>query len=101
MATGLPATRASGRSQAGNIAAARAQLSRDLEDLAAGTSGAARNQRRIGQVARFPQARVFTHSSQRGLVTDSLTGRYWDLRTWRQGRFGNAGAFGGQGRAGG
>jgi peptide chain release factor 1 len=86
-ATGLTATRSSGRSQSANIAAARAQLDRDLRARAEAADRETRNERRLEQVARAPRARVFTHSEQRGRVTDSLTGRAWDLRAWQQGRF--------------
>jgi len=84
--TGLTVTRSTGRSQAANIASARAQLGKDLAALEDGASRAARNRRRRDQLARSPQARVFTHA--RGLVTDSVTGQRWDMRAWQQGRLG-------------
>lgn len=85
--TGLTVTRSTGRSQSVNIASARDQLARDLRARAETAARVARNDRRLRQVTRSPQARVFTHSTPRGQVTDSLTGRTWDLRAWQQGRF--------------
>lgn len=87
--TGLTVTRSTGRSQSANITSARDQLARNLRARAETAVSAAVNSRRLLQVTRSPRARVFTHSAQRGQVSDSLTGRTWDLRAWQQGRFGN------------
>ena len=86
--TGLTVTRSAGRSQSANLASARGQLARDLRARAEAEARAVRNGRRVDQVIRAPQSRVFTHSVLRGQVTDSLTGRAWDLRDWQRGRLG-------------
>lgn len=84
--TGLTVTRSTGRSQSANIASARGQVSRELQAQAVSGARAQRNEQRRGQVARSPRARVFTHNAPRGRVTESRSGRTWDLRAWQQGR---------------
>lgn len=87
--TGVTVTRTSGRSQAANLASARAQLDQKLRARADSAARAGRNQSRRDQLSSAPQSRVFTHSTQRGRVTENLAGRSWDLRAWQQGRFGD------------
>ena len=89
LATGLTATRSAGRSQAANLKSARTQLERELRARAGQAALAEAGRQRRAQTSRGPQARVFTHSEQRGRVTDHLSGREWDMRAWRQGRFGD------------
>ena len=89
LATGLTATRSAGRSQAANLKSARTQLERELRARAGQAALAEAGRQRRAQTRRGPQARVFTHSEQRGRVTDHLSGREWDMRAWRQGRFGD------------
>ena len=89
LATGLTATRSAGRSQAANLKSARTQLERELRARAGQAALAEAGQQRRAQTSRGPQARVFTHSEQRGRVTDHLSGREWDMRAWRRGRFGD------------
>ena len=89
LATGLTATRSAGRSQAANLKSARTQLERELRARAGQAALAEAGRQRCAQTRRGPQARVFTHSEQRGRVTDHRSGREWDMRAWRQGRFGD------------
>jgi peptide chain release factor 1 len=89
LATGLTATRSAGRSQAANLKSARTQLERELRARAGQAALAEAGRQRRAQTRRGPQARVFTHSEQRGRVTDHLSGREWDMRAWRRGRFGD------------
>ena len=89
LATGLTATRSAGRSQAANLKSARTQLERELRARAGQAALAEAGRQRRAQARRGPQARVFTHSEQRGRVTDHLSGREWDMRAWRRGRFGD------------
>jgi peptide chain release factor 1 len=90
LATGVSAARSAGRSQAANLASARAQLEQELRARAGQAALAEAGRQRRAQTRRGPQARVFTHSEQRGRVTDHCSGREWDMRAWQQGRFGDA-----------
>lgn len=85
--TGIVVTRTSGRSQATNLASARADLEQRLRaDAARRTRHMADRLRRV-QVRSERSAKTFTHNAQRGQVVDHGTGQRWSLRAWRQGRF--------------
>jgi peptide chain release factor 1 len=84
--TGIVITRTSGRSQAANLASARADLEQRLRVNAAQQSRRTAEELRRVQVHSERSAKTFTHNAQRGQVVDHTTGQRWPLRTWRQGR---------------
>jgi peptide chain release factor 1 len=89
--TGTVITRNTGRSQAANLASARDQLAQALRDSAARGAAELTSRQRRAQMARGPHARVFTHDTRQGLVTDHLTGKSWSLRDWQKGRLDDPG----------
>ncbi|MEU5879759.1 peptide chain release factor-like protein [Spirillospora sp. NPDC047279] len=84
--TGIVITRTSGRSQAANLASARADLEQRLRERAERASRHATDLTRRAQVRPDRAAKSFTHNGQRHEVVDHDTGRRWTLRAWRQGR---------------
>lgn len=84
--TGITITRTSGRSQAANLASARADLERRLHDRAERASQRSTAAIRRSQVRPERSAKSFTHNAQRDQVIDHQTGRRWSLRAWSQGR---------------
>ncbi|KAB2343725.1 peptide chain release factor-like protein [Actinomadura rudentiformis] len=84
--TGIVITRTSGRSQAANLASARADLEHRLRLNAERQSQRITDHLRRTQVHSERSAKTFTHNTQRSQVTDHTTGQRWSLRAWRQGR---------------
>ena len=84
--TGTVITRNTGRSQAANLASARDQLAQVLHEEASRSAAEITSLERRAHVTRRPYARVFTHNTRQGLVTEHLTGRSWSLRDWQRGR---------------
>lgn len=75
------------RSQARNLAAARAEIQARLNASAADAHAAATNQKRVAQIADAGRpAKTFTWNTQRGEVVDHATGRRWRLRDFSRGR---------------
>lgn len=79
------------RSQARNLAAARAEIQARLNASAAEAHAAATNQQRVAQIADASRpAKTFTWNVQRGEVVDHSTGRRWRLRDFTRGRIDDA-----------
>lgn len=86
--TGIVITRMSGRSQATNLADARADLLARLATLASRDTARRRNAARRRQFAGGDRsAKTFTHNEQRDQTTCGHCGRRWPMRAFLRGRF--------------